>query len=198
MKLLAFTDLHCDSEGLESIKKKIKENKIDFLICCGDASVWGNGLNEVAKEINKLNIITLIIPGNHETPEEVRKICNKYKNFINLHEVLYEFNDYTFVGFGTGGFSYTEPRLEKLIIEVNKKLNKEKKLIFVTHAPIYNTKLDYLYSSHRGCKSSRKFIEKFKPVITFCGHFHENENKKDKIKNSLIINPGHKGTLVEI
>ena len=63
MKLLAFTDLHCDSEGLESIKKKIKENKPDFLICCGDASVWGNGLNEVAKEINKLNIITLIIPG---------------------------------------------------------------------------------------------------------------------------------------
>ena len=73
-----------------------------------------------------------------------------------------------------------------------------KKLVFITHAPIYKTKLDYIYKEHRGCKSSRKFVEKFKPVLTLCGHFHETENKSDKINETLIINPGHKGSLIEI
>ncbi len=198
MKILIFTDLHCNYKSLKIIEKKVNNEKPELIICCGDFSIFGNGLNDVAKKINSFEIKTLIIPGNHETPQEIENLCKKYKNLFNLHEKIYKYKEWIFFGFGTGGFSLIEPRLENLINKLNKILNNKKNLIFITHAPIYNTKLDYLYEEHRGCKSSRKFIEKFKPEYTFCGHFHENENKNDKIKETLIINPGDKGIIINL
>ena len=197
MKIFAFTDLHANKKSIDKIIKKIKEGKPELIICCGDLTIFGNDLNEISNKLNLIGIKILIIPGNHETEQEIKNICKKNKNLINLHKENYEYGNYIFFGFGTGGFSFIEPELEE-IIRFKKCFDKTKKLIFITHAPIYHTKLDYLYKEHMGCKSSRKFIDKFKPILTLCGHFHENENKKDKIKNCLIINPGHQGTFIEI
>src|SRR3989344_4159426 len=198
MKLLAFTDSHLNKIALKRIKEKALKYKPDLMICCGDISIFGSGLNEVAKFLNSFNIKTLVIPGNHESPEEIRDICSKNKNLINLHRGLYEYENYLFFGWGTGGFSFIEEGFEKTAKQFKKSQDKSKKLIFVTHAPIYNTKLDELPFGHRGCKSTRKFIEEVQPVLTLCGHFHENFKKQDKIKKTLIVNPGPDGTIIEL
>ncbi len=198
MKLLAFTDTHISKPALNKIKDKAIKYKPDLMICCGDLSFFSSGLNEVAKFLNNLNIKTLVIPGNHESPEEIKEICTKNKNLINLHKGLYDYNDYQFFGWGTGGFSFIEEEFDNLAKQFKKKYDKKKKLIFITHAPIYNTKLDELSFGHRGCKSTRKFIEEVQPVLTLCGHFHENFKKQDKIKKTLIINPGPDGTIIEL
>ncbi len=195
MKILAFTDTHTSKTAIRFIENKINTHKPDILVCCGDFSIFGNGMDNFAKKLNSFNLKTIIIPGNHESPEEIEVLAKKYKNLISLHKKTFDFMDYQFVGFGTGGFSYVEPELERFTKYF---VNTNKKLIFVTHAPIYKTKLDYLFGAHRGCKSSRKFIEKFKPVLALCGHFHESEGKKDKIRNCVIINPGKLGMLIKI
>ena len=68
----------------------------------------------------------------------------------------------------------------------------------MTHQPPYKTKLDKLQSGYAGNSSLRKLIEKTQPKLNICGHLHENENKQDKIKSTLIINPGNKGIVIEI
>ncbi len=198
MKLIVFTDSHLDSISYRKIKEKALKNKPDLMVCCGDISIFGSGLDQVAKFLNSLNIPTLVIPGNHESPEEIKKISSKYKNLINLHNGTYEFQEFLFFGWGTGGFSLVEPEFEKLSKQFKKTYDRKKKLIFVTHAPIYGTKLDYIYEAHRGCKSTRKFVEEAKPILTLCGHFHETFGKKDKINKTLIINPGSEGMLIEL
>ncbi|MBS3174594.1 metallophosphoesterase family protein [Candidatus Woesearchaeota archaeon] len=198
MKLLAFTDLHCNKAALNEIKNKAINEKPDLIVCCGDLSNFTSGLNEIAKFLNSLNIKILIIPGNHETNIDINEICGKYNNLINIHLASYEIDNYLFFGFGTGGFSSREEKLERAMKEFKKTFDKNKKLIFVTHAPIYNTKLDELWDEHRGCISSRKFIEEFEPILTLCGHFHENEKKKDKIKNCTIVNPGKNGMIIKV
>ena len=85
--------------------------------------------------------------------------------------------------------------------QFKKVFSKKRKLIFVTHAPIYGTRLDDLRVNglgHRGCKSTRKFVDEMNPVLVLCGHFHENFRKQDKIKNTLIINPGPDGTIINV
>ncbi len=64
-------------------------------------------------------------------------------------------------------------------------MQKGKKIVFVTHPPVYHTRLDHLPMGHRGNKSTRKFIEEAQPDLVLCGHFHENEKKQDKIKKTL-------------
>ena len=198
MKLLAFTDVHVGKKSLESIKEKALKEKPDLLICCGDLSVFGSGLKEAAKFLNDLKIQTLIIPGNHEMVEEVKDICSKYKNLVNLHCAVFELGNFNFFGWGTGGFSFIEEEFERVAKKFIKNQDRNKKLIFVTHAPIYGTKLDYLPMGHRGCKSTRKFVEEVQPLLVLCGHFHENFKKQDKIKKSLIINPGKDGMIIEL
>lgn len=198
MKILTFTDLHCSKKGFEELKRKILNEKPDLIVCCGDLSMFGNGLNEVSKLMNDFGITVLAIPGNHESVGEINEVCRKYKNFVNIHLASYEIGNYVFFGYGTGGFSFREEKLENAMKQFGKTYNKDKKLIFVTHAPIYNTKLDELWNEHRGCVSSRKFIEDFQPILALCGHFHENEKKKDKIGNSVILNPGKNGMIVRI
>ncbi len=119
-------------------------------------------------------------------------------NLIYLHKGVYEINNFQFLGWGNDGFSYIENDFEDFMKKFRKEFNKNKKIIFVTHAPIYNTKLDLLPVGHRGCKSTRKFVEEFQPILTLCGHFHESFKKKDKIKNSLIINPGPDGMIIDV
>jgi|SRR3989344_6324450 len=198
MKIFAFTDVHANSYALKRIKNKVLNEKPDLLICCGDISLFGNGLDISAKIINSFGIKTLIIPGNHESVEEIILLCKKYKNFINLHKKYFVLNGVLFFGFGTGGFSFIEKELENIIPEVKIKAHNFEKFVFVTHAPIYKTKLDYLFNAHRGCKSSRKLIMNVDTDICFCGHFHENERKNDKIKKCLIINPGKFGMIIKI
>ncbi|MBI2148179.1 metallophosphoesterase family protein [Candidatus Woesearchaeota archaeon] len=199
MKLLAFTDVHLNKNAFDRIREKAIKEKPDLLICCGDISVFGFELDKTSKFINNIGIKTLIIPGNHESPDEIKYICNKNKNLINLHRNTFEFGDYLFFGWGTGGFSFIEKEFDDIFRKFKNFLYNKKKLIFITHAPIYGTKVDYLpFFGHRGCKSTRKFVEEIQPILTFCGHFHENFKKQDKIKKSLIINPGKDGMIVEL
>jgi hypothetical protein len=197
MKILAFTDVHAKKQKLEKIKQKAIKEKPDFLVCSGDLSIFGSGLEESVKFLMKLNIPMLIIPGNHEIPEDIKLLQKKHKNIINLHAGAYDFEDYTFFGWGTGGFSLIEEKFERTAEKFKKDFNRKRKLIFITHAPFYNTKLDFLSMGHRGCKSTRKFVEEMNPIIGICGHFHENFNKKDMIKKTLIMNPGPEGTIIE-
>ncbi len=197
MKILACTDVHNNKLALKRIVQKAKQEKPDILICCGDISNFGTDFKEAIKPLYELNLPFLFIPGNHESVEETEIIRKFYPKLINLHKAVHKEQGYTFFGFGLGGFSIREPILEKLTSKIKKETEREK-LIFITHAPIYGTKLDWLYGEHRGCISSRKFIEETKPILTLCGHFHENAGKEDKINQTRIINPGNEGKIIEI
>ena len=198
MKILAFTDIHADPSSFKILRKKVEKENPDLVVCCGDISNFGIDLDFAVKQILLLNRKTLLIPGNHETEKEIQQISERNEKIINLHNHFFEHNDLVFYGYGTGGFTRIDEKFERMISSVIKKIPKKKKLIFVTHAPLYNTLLDKLPAGHHGNKTTRKFVEITKPILVLSGHFHENEKKEDKIGNSRIINPGHDGTIIEL
>jgi len=198
MKILAFSDLHGDSKGMINIINKLEKEKPDLLICTGDITDFGRGLDKIVNKLNSFNIPFLIIPGNHEFEAEIRLLAKKYKNVVYLHKKFHNHKDYLFFGFGGYGFSMRIPEFENFVNK-NKEKFKNKKIIFLAHAPIYNTKLDFLKGiGYKGCIDFRRFIEEFKPVLVLCGHFHENEKKIDFINKTKIINPGFEGMIIEV
>jgi len=164
------------------------------LICCGDISNFGKNLNKIFLFLKKVNKPLLIVNGNHETNENINDFSKIYNYIINLHNNIYSTNDYEFYGWSGGGFSIKDEKLEKVIDKI--KFNK--KLIFISHTSPYKTKLDALNHDHVGSASIRKFIEKHRPILHFCGHLHENEGKRDRINNTLIINPGPYGKIINL
>ena len=201
MKILAFTDTHGIAGNMNTILKKDKEKKPELAICCGDFTTFENNMNKILKTLSKLNCNLYLIHGNHENVENVSKSLKKFKNIKLFHKKVIRYKKYILIGWGGGGFSFRDKEFETWIKKINKDIKKYrkqgKKLIFAAHAPFYNTELDKLDKSHYGNKSLSKFIKKNKIDIAFCGHFHENFYMKDKLKKTLIFNPGPKGTIIQ-
>ena len=197
MKIFVFTDTHCDFDSLKIIKKKIKENDPELLLCAGDISIFEQDIEKMLNILNNLGKPLFLIHGNHESGTVLRHLCSRYENIIFLHKKLEFSKNFCFVGFGGGGFSFVEPEFKKFIENKKDKLL-NKKIILLVHQPPYNTKLDEIHKEHAGNKSFRDFIVNFRPELVICGHLHENEGKKDFIKNTKIINPGPYGEVLDI
>lgn len=201
MKILAFTDIHGSLFALKRIEQKFKAQKPDLLVCAGDISIFEHGVIGVIRRLNKLNKKIIIVHGNHEDESTFIKLSKLFKNIIFIHKKYFSEKNLLFLGYGGGGFSVVDKGFEKIAKTKFKKTikdNKDKKIILVTHAPPYKTKLDKLVGGHCGNKSIKKFIEKNKIDLLICGHLHENFGKEDKVNKTKIINPGPFGKILVI
>lgn len=197
MKLLAFVDLHGSIATLRKIIKRAKKPDIDIIINAGDHTIFGEKHYSILRELNKIKKPVLIVHGNHETEKEIRKFCKILKNCISIHNKTFKKNNYIFFGWGGGGFSLIDKGFEKAARKFRKQF-KNKKIILITHAPPYKTKVDKIMNQYAGNKSIRKFITKQRPILVICGHLHENSGKTDKLYKTKIINPGPRGKILEI
>lgn len=200
MKILAFTDMHAYLPAFNKIKRKVRWSKPDMIICAGDISIFENGMDLLLKKFNKFKIPFLIIHGNHEAKTVMKNACSKLKYITYLHEIHYKTDKAIFLGYGGGGFSQTEPKLKKLSKKFSNiiKNNEDKKVFFITHAPPYKTKLDKLGKEYCGNKTVRWFVEKNRVDFLISGHIHENAGKKDKIKDTVVMNPGPYGKIIKV
>jgi len=198
MKILAFVDLHGSTASLRKIIKRAKKPDIKIIINAGDHTLFNEKHRLILKELNKIGKPVLIVHGNHESEKQTRNLCKEFKNCIFIHNKLYKKNSYVFFGWGGGGFSLIDREFEKAEKKFRKQF-KNKKLILITHAPPYKTKVDELFQKeHAGNKSIKNFIIKYKPVLAITGHLHENAGKQDKIGKTIVINPGPRGKILEI
>ncbi|MBD3164498.1 hypothetical protein GF323_04810 [Candidatus Woesearchaeota archaeon] len=202
MKCLAFVDLHGNRKYFNILKKKIKEHKPDFLICAGDFTTFEQGVKKLVAKLSRLNKRIFLIHGNHEEEALVREISKKYPNVKFIHKRISAFKNIRLIGWGGGGFTEKDIEFEEWARTIKAKLDKFKKkkkiLILVSHSPFYNTALDKIMGRHLGNKSLTGFIKKFRINYAFCGHFHENFGKGDKIKGCKVFNPGPRGKVVTI
>ena len=198
MKIFCFVDVHGNKSALKKVVERADKDNIDIVVCAGDLTMFGNKLEEILKSLSKLKKPVLIIPGNHEDNEVLEKACTKFEVCIDIHRKGFRADNYFFIGYGEGGFSMVDKGFERTMKILKKKIKKEHKVILVTHAPPYRTKLDKINGNYCGNKSIRNFISEVKPVLAVSGHLHENAGKQDKIGKSLVINPGFKGVVVEI
>ncbi|MBI2662967.1 metallophosphoesterase [Candidatus Woesearchaeota archaeon] len=194
MKILVFTDSHGNKSSIKRIIEKSKE--VDIVVCAGDLSNFSIDLDVVLNQLKAIKKPLLIIHGNHEMGSELKKLCKKY-GFIYIHKGIYRVDNYSFIGFGGGGFSKIDLEFENWSKNIKKEKNEI--IVLVTHAPVYNTKLDFLKGiGHAGNLSIRKFINRINPKLVICGHFHENFGVVDKINQTKIINPGNEGKVLFI
>lgn len=195
MKILAFTDPHFEDKVDQKLIDKAKE--ADVVVCAGDFTWFGRNIDKIMKDFVKFDKPFIFVHGNHEEGEDFKKF-SKYKNLKFIHKKGLVMGDYLFVGYGGGGFSQRYADLEKMIPKIKAKKG-NKKVIFVTHAPVYGTSTDYLeWAGHTGSKSAVEFIKEIKPMLVICGHIEENFGQIDNIGKTVIILPNDTGRILEV
>ncbi len=194
MRILAFCDTHGSNAHLGSLKKKAAN--ADIAICAGDFTVFEQGIRAKIRDIDSLGIKVYLIHGNHESQGTVRALCEQSKRITFIHKKTAQCNGWKIAGWGGGGFSLEDREFESCFMGLEKENNS--RLIFVTHGPPYNTLLDKLYNEHTGNKSYLRVLKRVKPVLWVCGHIHENKYKTEQRGQTLLVNPGPKGLIVEV
>ncbi len=199
MKFFAFVDLHGNRMVLEQAMLNAINNECKFIICAGDLTNFGAGLSEMMSALSKSKIPVFIIPGNHETNEEIDKECKKYK-FVNLHAQAVSYRGLTLAGIGGSNitpFNTPNEHTEDEIKEVLEKFKGRENLLLVSHAPPYGYLDEVGYGQHAGSKALLEFIKAEQPLMVICGHIHEHAGKETIIGNTKVINPG-KGSIISL
>lgn len=196
MKILAYSDLHGNKSALRSLKKKAKE--ADLIIDAGDMTIFEHEIKDIINEIDSFKKPVVMVHGNHESSTFLKGLCEKKKNIKFIHKKVEIIDGIAFIGYGGGGFAYSDMIFDKFSKTVMNKIKTVSKVVLVLHGPPYGTKLDEIWDEHAGNKSYTKFIKKAKPDLVICGHLHENSGVVDHIGKSRIINPGPSGKIIRI
>lgn len=198
MKILAFVDMHGSMSALKKIKELVKKEKPDYLVCPGDFTIFEQGLDYIMHKLNQIGIPVLIFQGNHESEKNTKAMCKLFENLTYFHDNHLRVGNVILLGFEGNGFGHDDPEFEEFIKRKADLFKKDDKIVLITHAPPYNTKVDDILDEHCGNKAIRRFIVKFKPVLNICGHIHENAGFTDKIGHTLIVNPGPFGKILVV
>ena len=197
MKILAFCDLHEDYGYAETLERKAKD--VDIIVCVGDITVFGDNLEQAVKFLDSFGKKVFCVHGNHESEVKMKKLCDQTKNVIFIHKKVYVWEGVAFMGYGGGGFSSEEEGLIEVEEQFSEACSTYKKTVLITHAPPYETKIDMIHKDcHVGNRTLRRFIDKNQPLVVVSGHIHEAFRKTDKIKNSVLVNPGPDGAIIHI
>jgi Predicted phosphoesterases, related to the Icc protein len=165
MKLIVSSDIHNDFGMIYKIIELYKKERPDYIAILGDISEFGEierGLIKKLTEYIDPNKI-LIIPGNHETSEDV-KLLEKIYKIRNLDKKYIVKDNFVLVGFGGADILLNvidEKEFEEFLNELKKKIN-DKYIILLTHIPPKGS-ISSLDIS--GSYSLRKFIQNNNRVI---------------------------------
>lgn len=197
MRVQIFSDIHNDLAAL----RRLLETDADYYVAAGDLVSWGRGLDACGEILQPKAAKVWALPGNHESAEQIAAFCTKF-GFRNFHDQLIEAGGRQFAGLGyssptpfnTPG-EYTEGQLAERL----RGFAGVKRLILICHAPPYGTPLDRVKDGlHAGSHAVREFIDANQPEYFFCGHIHEAQGCETKLGDTLAINVGKRGYLLEI
>lgn len=199
MKLLAFVDMHGSNVAFRKIKEVLQKEDIDYIICAGDFTVFGDSQQKLVTKLDTLGKPILMLHGNHEDRDVLKKQCAASKNIIFMDKKILEVPGYTFVGHGGGGFALSDPDFDNWIGKNYKSINKKTKIVFIMHQPPAETILaELVEGGEAGNRSYTKFIKKMKPVLAICGHLHYNAGLEDSIGKTRIVQPGPFGHIYNV
>ncbi|AMD30057.1 hypothetical protein Nps_03395 [Candidatus Nanopusillus acidilobi] len=199
MKLIVSSDIHNDFEMVYKIIELYKKERPDYIVILGDIAELGEierGLIKKLTEYIDPNKI-LIIPGNHETSEDI-KLLEKIYKIRNLDKKYIIKDNFVLVGFGGSDVLFNiidEKEFESFLNELKEKFN-DKYIILFTHIPPKDSMSSLGIS---GSYELRKFIENNDRVIlNIHGHIHEAGGLEDIINKAKVLNVAREVKLIEI
>src|SRR5437667_12913914 len=100
MRLLAFSDIHRDLDQCARLVERSAE--ADVVIAAGDFASVHEGLGETIDALRPIERPTLLGPGNNETEDALRAVCDGWASATVLHGQGTDVDGVSFFGLGAG------------------------------------------------------------------------------------------------
>jgi Icc-related predicted phosphoesterase len=193
VKVLAFSDLHCDLAGARSLVERSAD--VDLVVGAGDFASVHSGLEETMAALAFDGTPFLVVPGNNETEDALRS--------ATAATVLHGEGDADRRLWGLGAGVPTTPwdwsfdlseeeaaeRLEGMPADLD---------LLILHSPPYGHCDVSGQGEHLGSRAIADAIEVKQPRVAVCGHIHESWGAESRIGATQVINLGPEGRVIEL
>jgi Icc-related predicted phosphoesterase len=201
MKILIFSDIHSSRGALA----RIVAQPADVYIADGDLVSFQKGLAEAGEALKSLGDRLWVLPGNHETHDDIRTLCDRH-GFFDFHRQVRTLQSAAGPTYWAGlGYSNITPfqtpgeYTEQEIAQALGAFESCKPLYLVAHVPPHGTRLDeFVPGRHAGSTALREWIDRVQPLYVFCGHIHETAGMSDTLGATRCINVGKQGFSIEL
>jgi len=197
VKLLIFSDIHSNAKALQ----RLMSTEADYYFCAGDLVSWARGLDAMGEILKQRADRVYVIPGNHESAEQVTAFCGKF-GLHDFHGQRMEIAGYNVIGLGYSNPTPFETPGEYSEEELEERLHAFDGLhpmVAICHVPPQGTMLDRITNlKHAGSRSMRAFLQREKPAYFFCGHIHEAAGVSESLGATLAMNVGPRGYLLQL
>ena len=198
MKLLAFSDIHCDLDQAAELVERSAE--ADVVIGAGDFGSVHKGIDETVAALGAVEKPSIIVPGNNETEEELRAAAASWPSATVLHGSGTEVDGVAFYGLGAGipttpwnwSFDLDEAEAEAMLADC------PEGGVLVVHSPPKGHADRSGAGDHLGSEAILAAIERCHPRYAVCGHIHESWGERSKVGETEVINLGPGGTVLEL
>jgi len=199
MKLLLFSDVHSDLTAVADLVRRAEA--VDVVVCAGDLCNMHARLTAVVKALKVIDKPTVLVAGNNETTDDLAAACAGWPSAVVLHSTGVELLGVPFFGVGGGipvtplgdwSYDFTEEDAARLLADC------PPGGVLVTHSPPFGV-LDVSSSGRSfGSTAIRAARERCRPKLLVCGRIHGSQGKQEQVGDTLVVNAGPSGVVVEV
>jgi Icc-related predicted phosphoesterase len=198
MRILAFSDLHQDLAQATRLVEM--SDDADVVVAAGDFASVHRGLDETIDALRPIERPVVLIPGNNETEEELRKACSGWESATVLHGEATEIESQSFYGLGAGvpvtpwdwSFDLDERQAAAMLDGL------PRDAVLVVHSPPRGHVDRDSSGKHLGSQAILAAIEDRRPRIAVCGHIHDSWGQESAVGDTRVVNLGPGGTMLEV
>jgi Icc-related predicted phosphoesterase len=198
VKLLAFSDLHRDLDQAARLVEMSDE--ADLVIGAGDFASVHEGLAEAIDALARIEVPTVLVPGNNETEEALREAASGWDAATVLHGGGTTVDGVEIYGLGAGvpvtpwdwSFDLDDATATEMLASC------PEGALLVLHSPPQGHCDASGDGTHFGSEALLAAIEQKRPRLAVCGHIHESWGCQSRIGETPVRNLGPDGTWLEI
>jgi Icc-related predicted phosphoesterase len=194
MKLLLFSDLHCDADRALALVKRSRQ--ADVVVGAGDLGNVRRGLARTVAILKAIDKPAVLVPGNNESYDELVEAARDWPSAVVLHGSGKQIQGVDFFGLGGGvpitpfgdwSFDLSEDDAARLLAGC------PKGAVLVSHSPPQGV-LDVSSSGKSlGSIAVHQAIDRCQPRLVVCGHIHACGGQAATIGATTVINAGPEG-----
>jgi Icc-related predicted phosphoesterase len=193
MRVLAFSDVHCDVGAVESLVAQAVD--VDVVAGVGDFASVHEGLEQTLAPLRGIEAPLLLVPGNNETADALRAAVAGWTGVSVLHGEAADVNGVSFFGIGAGipttpwdwSFDLTDEEAEAKLASL------QDGAVLLSHSPPKGH-----VDKGLGSVAVLEAAERTQARAVLCGHIHEQWTNESRIGETLVRNLGPDGFVLEL
>ncbi len=193
MKLLAFSDVHCDLGAIESLVEQARS--ADVVAGVGDFASVHEGLLQTVAPLEGIEAPVLLVPGNNETADALRSATAGWDGVTVLHGEAATVEGIDFFGIGGGipttpwdwSFDLTEDEAANMLRTL------PENAVLLSHSPPKGH-----VDKGLGSTAILEAAQTKSARAVLCGHIHEQWTNESHIGDTLVHNLGPDGYVLDL